>query len=217
MRAFELARPGDKLSVLCLGAHADDIEIGVGGAILAWIAAGVQVEAHWCVLSAIGDRAREAEESAAAFLAGTAAARVELAQFRDGYFPYQGSAIKEWMAGLRARSNPDIIFTHQQDDAHQDHRELCQLTSTTFRDHLILEYEVPKWDGDRGRPNIYVPLSAVVMERKVEILLTHFGSQRSKDWFDGEIFRGLARLRGMECRSPERYAEAFSVHKAVLA
>lgn len=217
MRALEFARPGTKLSVLCLGAHADDIEIGVGGTILTWIATGVQVEAHWCVLSATGDRAREAEESTAAFLAGAATARLELAQFRDSFFPYQGSAIKEWMADLRARSKPDIIFTHRQNDAHQDHRELYQLTSTTFRDHLILEYEVPKWDGDLERPNIYVPLSAAVMERKVELLLSHFGSQRSKDWFDAEIFRGLARLRGMECRSPERYAEAFSVRKALLA
>ena len=217
MRALELARPGGKLSVLCLGAHSDDIEIGAGGTILGWIAAGVQVDAHWCVLSAAGARAAEAEASAGAFLAGAASRRLEFAQFKDSFFPYQGAAIKEWMTELRERVNPDVIFTHAQGDAHQDHRELCGLTGNAFRDHLILEYEIPKWDGDLERPNLYMPLKAEVMDRKIELLLDHFGSQRPKDWFDAETFRGLARLRGMECRSPERYAEAFIVRKAVLA
>jgi LmbE family N-acetylglucosaminyl deacetylase len=217
MRPLELARPGRKLSVLCIGAHADDIEIGVGGTILEWIAAGVQMEAHWCVLSAAGQRACEAEASAAAFLAGAAAVKVELAQFRDSFFPYQGDLIKEWMSDLRTRTDPDVIFTHRRSDAHQDHRELYGLTSNAFRDHLILEYEIPKWDGDVGEANIYMPLKACVMDRKIGLLLAHFGSQRSKDWFDSEIFRGLARLRGMECRSPERYAEAFVLRKAKLA
>ena len=217
MRALQLARPGGRLSVLCLGAHADDIEIGAGGTILGWIAAGVHVEVHWCVLSAPGARAAEASESVGDFLAGAAGSRIEFAQFKDSFFPYQGAAIKEWMADLRGRTDPDIIFTHSRDDAHQDHRELCRLTSNAFRDHLILEYEVPKWDGDLDRPNLYMPLTAAVLERKIELLLAHFGSQRSKDWFDAETFRGLARLRGMECRAPERYAEAFIVRKAVLA
>jgi LmbE family N-acetylglucosaminyl deacetylase len=217
MRALQLARPGGRLSVLCLGAHADDIEIGAGGTILGWIAAGVQVEVHWCVLSAAGARAAEASGSAGDFLAGAAGDKVEFAQFKDSFFPYQGAAIKEWMADLRGRTDPDIIFTHSRDDAHQDHRELCRLTTNAFRDHLILEYEVPKWDGDLGRPNLYMPLTAAVLERKVDLLLAYFGSQRSKDWFDAETFRGLARLRGMECRAPERYAEAFIVRKAMLA
>jgi len=216
MRPLNLARPGERLSVLCLGAHADDIEIGAGGTLLAWIAAGIRLEAHWCVLSAIGPRAVEARASAEAFLAGASARLIELAQFEDNRFPYQGDAIKTWLEGLRARVAPDVILTHRRNDAHQDHRELCQLTWNLFRDHLILEYEIPKWDGDLDRPNAYMPLPAVVLERKVELLLDHFGTQRSKDWFDLETFRGLARLRGMECRAPERYAEAFAVPKVTL-
>jgi LmbE family N-acetylglucosaminyl deacetylase len=216
MRIMELAQPDRPLSVLCLGAHADDIEIGAGGTILAWIAAGVQLAAHWCVLSAAGPRAAEAEVSAAAFLSGAAASRIEFGQFNDNRFPYQGPAIKTWLEGLRARVDPEVILTHRRNDAHQDHREICQLTWNVFRDHLILEYEVPKWDGDLDRPNAYMALPAAVLERKISLLLEHFGTQRSKDWFDTETFRGLARLRGMECRAPERYAEAFVMRKVRL-
>ena len=115
---------------------------------------------------------------------------------------------------MKSRVEPDIVLTHRRDDAHQDHREVCQLTWNSFRDHLILEYEIPKWDGDLGRPNVYMPLTAAVLERKIELLLTHFGTQRSKDWFDAEMFSGLARLRGMECRAPEGYAEGFTLRKA---
>jgi LmbE family N-acetylglucosaminyl deacetylase len=217
MRALSLARPDRKVSVLCLGAHSDDIEIGAGGTILSWIASGVQLDVHWCVLGATGERRAEAEESAAGFLEGAASARFELAQFRDGFFPYQGSEIKAWLKALSAAVDPDVVLTHRRSDAHQDHRELCQITWNLFRDHLILEYEIPKWDGDLDRPNLYVPLTADVLERKIDLLLTHFGSQRSKDWFDPETFRGLARLRGMECRAAERYAEAFVMRKARLA
>ena len=216
MRALNLVRPGDRLSVLCLGAHPDDIEIGAGGTILEWIASGALVDAHWCVLSAVGGRAAEAEASAAAFLAGATTTKIELGKFKDGFFPYQGDPIKEYVADLGARVNPDIIFTHGRNDMHQDHRELCMLTSNVFRNHLILEYEVPKWDGDLERTNLYMPLKAKVLERKIELLLAHFGTQRSKDWFDAEVFRGIARLRGMECRSPDRYAEAFVVRKGIL-
>jgi LmbE family N-acetylglucosaminyl deacetylase len=216
MRGLHLARPGDRLSVLCLGAHADDIEIGAAGTLLGWIAAGVRLDVHWCVLSALGLRAAEAEASARTFLAGAEHTRVELAQFQDSYFPYHGGDIKTWMAGLGRRVTPDVIFTHQANDAHQDHREICQLTRNAFRNHLILEYEIPKWDGDLGQPNLYAPMSQIVLERKIELLLAHFGSQRSKDWFDAETFRGLARLRGMECRAPERYAEAFTLRKATI-
>jgi LmbE family N-acetylglucosaminyl deacetylase len=216
MRALNLAGPDEKLSVLCLGAHADDIEIGAGGTVLSWIASGVRLEVHWCVLSASGARRSEAEASAAAFLAGAVRSRIELAEFKDGFFPYQGQDIKSWLERLRDHANPDVILTHRRDDAHQDHREVCQLTWNLFRDHLILEYEIPKWDGDFCQPNIYMPLSSAVMERKIELLHAHFGTQRSKDWFDADTFRGLARLRGMECRAPERRAEAFVLHKAAL-
>jgi len=217
MKALNLVRPGESLSVLCLGAHSDDIEIGAGGTLLGWIASGVRLHVHWCVLSAAGPRAVEAEGSAAAFLAGAAAAKIELAQFKDGFFPYQGGDIKTWVEDLKTRVAPDLILTHRSDDAHQDHREISQLTWNLFRDHLILEYEIPKWDGDLGQPNIYVPLSNAVMARKVDLLLAHFGTQRSKDWFDAETFRALARLRGMEARAPERYAEAFVLRKGRLA
>ena len=217
MKALPLARPGETLSVLCLGAHADDIEIGAGGTILQWIASGVRLEVRWCVLSAIGARAEEARASADAFLAGAVSSRIELGQFKDGFFPYQGAEIKAWLEILKADIDPDVILTHRRGDAHQDHREVCQLTWNLFRDHLILEYEIPKWDGDLDQPNVYMPLSSPVLKRKIELLHAHFGSQRSKDWFDAETFTGLARLRGMECRAPERYAEAFVLRKASLA
>jgi LmbE family N-acetylglucosaminyl deacetylase len=216
MRGLKLAQPGDRMSVLCMGAHSDDIEIGAGGTILSWIAAGVKLDVHWCVLSAAGVRAEEAKASAAAFLRGAASIRIDLAEFRDSYFPYHGGEIKRWMADLRARCDPDVIFTHRATDAHQDHREVCQLTCNAFRDHLILEYEVPKWDGDLDKANVFVSMPSAILERKIDLLLTYFATQRSKDWFDADIFRGLARLRGMECRASDRFAEAFAVRKAVL-
>ncbi len=216
MRSLDLARRGDRLSVLCLGAHSDDIEIGAGGTILQWINSGVRLDVHWCVLSAEGERAVEAEASAAAFLAGASRIQIELAIFRDTFFPYQGGELKEWFAELKSRVDPDVIFTHRKDDAHQDHREVCQLTWNAFRDHLVLEYEIPKWDGDLRHANGYVPLETEVLERKIELLTSNFASQRSKDWFDPETFRGLARLRGIECRAPYGYAEAFSLRKVRL-
>jgi LmbE family N-acetylglucosaminyl deacetylase len=137
--------------------------------------------------------------------------------FKDGFFPQQGERVKSWFEELKMRVNPDVILTHRRDDAHQDHREVCRLTWNTFRDHCILEYEVPKWDGDLGQPNVYVPIGADTIKRKIDLLTMHFGSQRSKHWFDIEIFRGLARLRGMECRAPENYAEALFARKLTLA
>ena len=216
MRTLRLARPEDRISVLCLGAHADDIEIGAGGTIPGWIAAGVKLDVHWCVLSAVGARAEEARASATAFLRGAASVKIDLAEFRDSYFRYQGTEIKQWMADLRSRCDPDVIFTHRATDAHQDHRELCQLTSNAFRDNLILEYEIPKWDGDLDKANVFISMTPAILDRKIDLLLTYFGTQRSKDWFDADTFRGLARLRGMECRAPDRFAEAFAMRKAVL-
>ncbi len=215
MRGLQLACD-EPVSVLCLGAHSDDIEIGAGGTILHWIASGVQLSVHWCVLTAAGSRASEAEASAQAFLTGAGEAKVELEEFRDGFLPTEAVRVKEWFESLKGRVKPDVIFTHRGDDAHQDHRQVHELTWNTFRDHFILEYEIPKWDGDIGRPNVYLPLSQEVMDRKVELLLAHFGTQRSKDWFDRETFCGLARLRGMECRAPNRYAEAFVARKTVI-
>jgi len=216
MRSLQLAPAGSSLSILCLGAHSDDIEIGVGATLLSLIARRVRLEVHWCVLSGSQGRDSEAKASAADFLSSAAIAKVEVLSFRDGFFPEQGEPIKSWFETLKTRSNPDIIFTHRRDDAHQDHREVCRLTWNTFRDHCILEYEIPKWDGDIGQPNFYVPVTVSALQRKIDLLIAHFGSQRSKHWFTAETFRGLARLRGMECRAPEAYAEAFFARKLTL-
>lgn len=213
MLSLDLARPGRALRVLALGAHSDDIEIGAGGAILSWIASGAEVTVDWCALSAPGERADEARASAMEFLAG-AKHDIHLGEFRDGYFPAERTAVKDWVEGLKRLDKPDVVLCHQRNDAHQDHRMVCELAWNTFRDHLILEYEIPKWDGDLGQPNVYVPLSEEVLARKIELLHKHFGTQRSKAWFDDETFRGLARLRGVECR--ERYAEAFFARKLLL-
>ena len=216
MMHLGLAGPGERLSVLCIGAHSDDIEIGAGATILGWIERGVRLDVHWSVLSAQGARADEAHASATAFLARAARAVIDLAKFRDGFFPHQGSEIKDWFEALKKRTSPDVVLCHWHDDAHQDHRQVSELTWNTFRDHVILEYEIPKWDGAAGRPNVYIPASRTVMERKTRLLSDHFGSQRSKDWFDGEIFMGLARLRGMECRAADGFAEAFHARKLTV-
>lgn len=217
MKPLQLAAPGNRLSVLCLGAHSDDIEIGAGATLLSMQERGVLLHVHWCVLSGSGERESEARASASDFLSATEHSQIEIMSFRDGFFPEQGEAIKSWFEALRERVDPDLILTHRKGDAHQDHRQVCRLTWNTFRDHCILEYEIPKWDGDIGRPNVYVPVSASALRRKIDLLITHFGTQRSKQWFDSETFLGLARLRGMECRAPERYAEAFVGPKLVLA
>lgn len=216
MKALRIAERGDRLSVLCLGAHSDDIEIGAGGTLLSWLDQGVRLDVQWCVLSGAGEREREAEASACDFLRAAEKRRIEVLNFRDGFFPEQGDQIKLWFEALKERVNPDVVISHRQDDAHQDHRQVARLVWNTFRDHLILEYEIPKWDGDMARPNMYMPVPAHVVQRKVDLLLSHFGTQRSKQWFDAETFFGLARLRGMECRAPERYAEGFIARKLSL-
>jgi LmbE family N-acetylglucosaminyl deacetylase len=217
MKPLQWVGAGDRLSILCLGAHSDDIEIGAGATLLAMIERGVRAEVHWCVLSGEGVRHDEAQSSAAEFLANAASARIEVLNFRTSFFPEQGEALKSWFEDLKRRAGPDVILTHQRDDAHQDHRKINQLTWNTFRDHSILEYEIPKWDGDLGQPNLYMPVSANALQRKIDLLMKHFGTQRSRDWFDAETFRGLARLRGMECRAPDNYAEAFFARKLALA
>jgi LmbE family N-acetylglucosaminyl deacetylase len=216
MKPLQLVKPGDRLSVLCLGAHSDDIEIGAGATLLSMLERGICLDVHWCVLSGGGEREREARASAADFLSAAASPQIEVMTFRDGFFPEQGTEIKSWFEALKGRTNPDLILTHRRDDAHQDHCQVSRLTWNTFRDHCILEYEIPKWDGDMGQPNLYVPVSANALKRKIDLLISHFGTQRSKQWFDAETFLGLARLRGMECRAPERYAEAFFGRKLAL-
>ena len=217
MKTLPLAPAGQRLRILCLGAHADDIEIGTGGTILGLIAAGVRLEVHWCVMSATPERADETRRSAAAFLEGAFAATVEVCDFEDSYFPSQSREIKAFLLDLRERVEPDVIFTHSRLDAHQDHRELNKLTMNIFRDHFVFEYEIPKWDGDITQRNAYVPLLPGVIDRKIDLLMEHFATQRSKDWFHADVFRGLARMRGMECRSPSLFAEAFTVRKMAFA
>lgn len=207
----------EPLNVLCLGAHSDDIEIGAGATLLTWIAAGVPLNVHWSVLSAAGSRREEALASAQSFLLGARHQEIEVQEFQDGYFGYRGADIKDWFEALKCRTRPDLILTHSRHDAHQDHREICQLTWNSFRDHLILEYEIPKWDGDLSPVNTFVPITKVALEHKIELLLRHFGTQRSKSWFDAETFRGLARLRGVECRAPQGYAEGFTARKCLIS
>ena len=217
MRSLSVGEIGDPRTILCLGAHSDDIEIGAGGTLLTWIGQGHRLHILWCVLSGVGPRGEEARRSASDFLHGVANPCVDVMQFKDGFFPSQSEEIKTWFEGLKKKIDPDLILTHRRDDAHQDHREVSRHTWNTFRDHWILEYEIPKWDGDLGQPNLYVPLSSQMLERKTRLLMAHFGSQRSKHWFDEETFRGLARLRGMECRAPEYYAEGFFARKLMLS
>jgi LmbE family N-acetylglucosaminyl deacetylase len=203
--------------VLAIGAHPDDIEIGCAGTILKLIEEGTVSEIRWVVLSGEGERAVEARHSADALLEGVPLSQVVVCDFPDGFFPYEGKRVKDFFEGLKADFSPDLVFTHQRGDLHQDHRMTCELTWNTFRDHLILEYEVPKYDGDMSSPNTFVPLPERLSQRKIDHLMDNFASQRSKRWFREDLFSGLLRLRGMECNAPSAHAEAFFCRKAVLA
>ena len=203
------------LNILCLGAHSDDIEIGCGGTILRLAQQYPSCVFHWVVFSAVGVRATEAQGAAVLF-AGTTALRGPLLKaFQDGFMPFAGAEVKAIFEELKAIS-PDLIFTHNRRDAHQDHRLLGELTWNTFRDHLILEYEIPKYDGDLGQPSVYVPLDVEICEKKVFCIMQAFQSQRHKRWFQREAFFSLMRLRGMECNAPSGYAEAFYCRKLVF-
>jgi len=213
-----LLGPGSgPLHVLCLGAHSDDIEIGVAGTLITLLEARPGSSVTWVVAAASGERDAEARNSAEALLRGVAAVDVRVLGLRDGYLDRVGADVKDALAAVRDDSPaPDVVFTHHREDRHQDHRAISDLTWQLWRDHLVLEYEVPKWDGDLGRPNLYVPLPGEVAARKLAHLEDHFASQRGKDWYDADTFRGLMRLRGMECRAPSRFAEAFHARKLVL-
>jgi LmbE family N-acetylglucosaminyl deacetylase len=205
------------LRVLAVGAHSDDIEIGCSGTLLRLVEQGLVSELWWVVLSGANHMRRaEAKSSAEALLEGVPH-RIILKEYADGYFPYDGREIKEFFEELKRDFTPDVVFTHQRHDLHQDHRFTCEVTWNTFRDHLILEYEIPKYDGDMGSPNLFVPLDETLCSRKVSHLFDHFQSQVPKAWFKEDLFSGLLRLRGMECQSPTSYAEAFYCRKAVLA
>jgi LmbE family N-acetylglucosaminyl deacetylase len=215
MLAVDVSVSKRPLKLLCLGAHSDDIEIGCGGLILSLLAHHPAVDIDWVVFSAPAQRDKEARRSASLFLRGARRKRVLLKQFRDGFFPFDGARIKTVFERLKS-STPDLVLTHHRDDRHQDHRVLSDLAWNTFRDHWILEYEIPKYDGDLGTPNCYVPLDPSTCARKVDYLNTAFGSQRDKHWFSSETFMGLMRLRGLECRAPGGYAEAFYSRKITL-
>jgi LmbE family N-acetylglucosaminyl deacetylase len=217
MRSLRLVSGAEPLQrLLVIGAHADDIEIGCGGTILTLTRAVPDMVVDWVVLAAPGERDSEARTSAEAFLAHAGSARIEVHSFRDGFLPYVGAEVKDVFEELKSRVDPQLVLTHTRDDLHQDHRLVCELTWNTFRSHLVLEYEVPKVDGDSVRPNVFVPLEARVAEEKIELLHRHFPSQATKHWFDEDLFRGLMRLRGMEANAPERFAEAFVGRKVQL-
>ncbi|MEP7308703.1 MAG: PIG-L deacetylase family protein [Acidobacteriota bacterium] len=217
MLSLALDHSGDSpLRVLCLGCHADDIEIGCGGTLLKLLESHRQVSVHWIVFSASEQRAIEAQTSAARFLEGAAETQIEVKNFRDGFFPYVGYDIKEYFEGLKRRFSPNLIFTHYREDRHQDHRLISDLTWNTYREHLILEYEIPKYDGDLGSPNCFVPLDQGVCRRKVPWITELFQTQQNRHWFTEETFYALLRLRGIECGAPSGYAEGFFCRKAVL-
>jgi LmbE family N-acetylglucosaminyl deacetylase len=209
------ARQGP-LKLLCLGAHADDIEIGCGGTVLRLAAELPHLIVRWIVFSGAGLRAVEARESAAAFLEDAGEKQVEILGFRDGYFPFQGADIKDRFEAVKRDFDPSLILTHWMGDAHQDHRLLAELTHNTFRDHLVLEYEIPKYDGDLGNPNFFVRLTRAQLHRKIEAIDLHFASQRGRSWFSDETFLAIARLRGIGCNAPEGLAEAFYSRKIVF-
>jgi LmbE family N-acetylglucosaminyl deacetylase len=204
------------LKILCLGSHCDDIEIGCGGTLLNLTAQGRQVEVYWAVFSSDQVRAREARESAERFLERVNTKTILIQDFRNSFFPFVGAAVKEAFERLKEDFAPDLIFTHQRHDLHQDHQLISQLTWNTFRDHLILEYEIPKYDGDLGAPTVFTHLDESLCRRKIDYLMTYFKSQLNKHWFDPEAFWALLRLRGMEANAPSKYAEAFYCRKSVL-
>jgi LmbE family N-acetylglucosaminyl deacetylase len=202
--------------VLCLGAHSDDIEIGCGGAILRWLEQNSDLEFYWLVLGAGGQRKKEALKSAALFLQGARRKKIVVENFRDGFFPYNGAEIKEYFEALKRAYSPDVVLTHYRDDRHQDHRLVSDLAWNTFRRELILEYEIPKYDGDFGQPNFFVQLTEAVCHKKIDYILRMFQTQAKKHWLTEDTLRAVLRLRGVECHAPGRYAEAFYCRKMIL-
>jgi len=203
--------------VLCLGAHCDDLEIGCGGTVLTLAAGPNPPEFTWMIFSSDATREAEALRSAETFLRRAVSSQVIIKKFRDGFFPYEGGLVKEVFEDLKGQlSPPDLVLTHYRNDLHQDHRLISELTWNTFRDHLILEYEIPKYDGDLGAPNVFVPLHEAICREKIETILTSFKSQAQKHWFTENLFRSLLRIRGMECNADSNYAEAFYCRKLLV-
>jgi len=216
LRAIGVFGSGAPSRVLCLGAHSDDIEIGCGATVLRLLEECPKTQFTWVILSATPEREREARSSAASFLVGAKSADIRVERFRESHFPWEGSRIKDRLAGIAREIDPELVLTHWRGDKHQDHRTVAELTWNHFRDHLILEYEIPKWDGDLGRPNAYATATAARVDRKIELLMEHFASQQSRPWFREDTFRALLRIRGLECNAPDRFAEAFYADKILL-
>lgn len=217
MKTLQLeANPKSPLTLLCLGAHSDDIEIGCGATILTLLARHPNLRVHWVIFSGEGERAKEAKRSAQRYLRRAEHKEIVQGIFQDGYFPSQFRAIKDTFEKLKKEIVPDLILTHCAHDKHQDHRVVQNLTWNTWRNHRIFEYEIPKFDGDLRTPNLYVPVTEAVARRKTANLMKDFPTQCEKPWFDEATFLGLMRLRGLECQSETRYAEAFHAPKLVL-
>lgn len=203
--------------VLCVGAHSDDIEIGCGGTLLRMIAANHALEIRWVVFCGADEkRAREARQSAHKFLHGAAASDVRIENFRDAYMPYCGEQAKDAFEAIKKDFAPDVVFTHYRDDRHQDHRVLSDLAWNTWRDHLILEYEIFKYDGDLGRPNVFSPITRETCQHKIDLLMSGFPTQATKQWFTPDVFWAMLRLRGVEANSPTQFAEAFYCRKMLF-
>jgi LmbE family N-acetylglucosaminyl deacetylase len=207
---------GEVRTVLCLGAHADDIEVGCGGTLLRLLSERPSVDVHWVVLSASGARADEARAGADRFLGDATSVNVVVKNYRDSFFPFQGLEIKEYFHELSGTVSPDLVFAPHREDRHQDHRLVSELTWCAFRDQMILEYEIPKYDGDLFQPNLFVPLDEPTCRSKVESIVGEFRSQHEKPWFTEDTFWSTLRLRGVECNSPSKYAEAFHCRKMSL-
>ena len=217
MLTFEFAKPKDRgLRVLCVGAHSDDIEIGCGGTMLRLLSEHADVEVHWVVLGSSGERDEEAITSAERFLEGAGKRDIIVEHFKNSFFPYVGEEIKAFFEKLKVRVTPDIVLTHYRNDLHQDHRVVSELTWNTFRNQLILEYEILKYDGDLGAPNVFVHLDEETCQKKVDVIMDCFKTQRDKDWFTPDAFLALLRIRGVESKAPAKYAEAFYCRKVVL-
>lgn len=205
------------LQLLCVGAHCDDIEIGCGGTVLTLVGAGLDLTVTWVVLSSGAERAREAVRSAELMLAGATKKDVRVSAFRDGFLGFDGAKVKEYFEELHGMVSPELVLTHYRNDLHQDHRFVSDLTWQTFRDQLILEYEIPKFDGDLGSPNVFVHLDEALVRRKTDHIRTVFKSQHGRRWFSDDLFLALPRLRGLESNAPGGYAEGFYARKLVLA
>jgi len=203
-------------SLLFLGAHCDDIEIGCGGTVVEIAKTWPGAEVNWVVLSAGAGREREARQAARMLLRGVVRAQVTVKEFRGAYFPNEAAAIKDFFEELKHTAQPDLIFTHARDELHQDHRTVGELTWNTWRNHFILEYEIPKFDGGLGSPSVFVPLPKATVKRKIDLLMSVFKTQLPKQWFTPATFEGLMRLRGIECNAPSGYAEAFYCRKLIF-